>query len=149
MLPMLTNSTSLRLPKFLLLRSLPRAGWEVRLPRSEHVWSHGGARHVVISTDAFPLQRGTSKAGGGWKEAPGSQPLPAISHGCSLAGVPWVPGLHPKCLAILPPRRANDGFDPKQAEVSGRVPINFSEVWVSAKNDYCQEQMLFLLAFTM
>lgn len=51
--------------------------------------------------------------------------------------------------AILPPRRANDGFDPKPAEVRGRVPVNFSEVWVRAKNDYCQEQILFLLAFTM
>lgn len=39
--------------------------------------------------------------------------------------------------------KAKGGFDLKPVKVSARVPINLSEIWVSAKNDYCQEQILF------
>lgn len=38
---------------------------------------------------------------------------------------------------------ANGGFDPKPVKISARVPLNLSEIWIRAKNDYCQEQMLF------
>lgn len=63
---------------------------------------------------------------------------PWLLAGKSLAGpwlAPWTSG--------HPPQESKSIFDPKPVKVSGRVPINFREMWVSAKNDYCQEQILF------